>query len=675
MGACCSSQVRNQVAGYPSFSLAYETERSRDGANFGKISSLFDFVTSGVFKADFPPFNVASLCMSESSIPIVFAKYTNKTNMNEIKYPLISMNMSGNSCMCIFSSMSVLEMKCLHKFDTTKLVLNIFHYLQGNSNCTRILVISDISDRIVRSLDGLGLSAERGTLSNHFSMYGIIVITSEQEINEEHYARFRHFTNNGGGIAVFYNNTYDNINKFIKRAGLAFTNVEHLCETKDYVFEIPARFSEVKSFNFCSIRNQLISYLNDETTDANTFDDAAYKFRLHIAEVKDSELFFDTYKRLLKYNKSEASNFFANSSNRNIISSICMMLTQILAEKLPHDMLEMMTECVDCPLIETKTIKLKIKPNEWNYTGLFLPPDVEATYETESADVVVQIGSHTEIFVTTREKWGRYPIVTKRSNDGKLFNQFGGLIYIIGPSDEECEITFHNVASDEYSEWRFVELETFSFVLSKKSFEKISDKKKMSDQFKKIGEAMTSILHDNYEKKPLVVFDTNDGDTLSDSYPLTVNMKHEENILNPFAPSNDLIVLISRIARLRIPELAFDIETETAICIATAHIVMKQLFPGFESSTNNLIAEGLIKFVNYFPVSVLRKSIASIIKAKVPVKGAAIMLIKELSGECGKNVSPLFMNTIEIPPMVYDFITKLPSIEEKESPRKKIIQL
>ena len=218
MGNCCSTNVKNQVVDQKSLSLPLDPAKPyKLKKESTQLPNLFTLVTQHVHIVEHPPFNVAALSISETAIPVLIAKHTNRSNLNRIEYPVISINSANNFCAAIFSSLSLLELKWLKKFDTSKFIVNIFHYLQGNRHFSRILVISSVAERIAKSLVSLGLTAEVGAVADNLSPYGIVVLTSEVEINEENYDHFRRFSEDGGGICVIYNNCYDNINKFLEK--------------------------------------------------------------------------------------------------------------------------------------------------------------------------------------------------------------------------------------------------------------------------------------------------------------------------------------------------------------------------------------------------------------------------------------------------------------------------
>ena len=98
---------------------------------------------------------------------------------------------------------------------------------------------------------------------------------------------------------------------------------------------------------------------------------------------------------------------------------------------------------------------------------------------------------------------------------------------------------------------------------------------------------------------------------------------------------------------------------------------MSKVFPSFDIPLYDPIAKGLVEFTHHFPLKILQNSLIAIINAKVAINGAAIMLVKELSGESGTNVSSLFEESIEIPPMVHDILTKLPPLNEKTTQKEK----
>lgn len=191
------------------------------------------------------------------------------------------------------------------------------------------------------------------------------------------------YVKNGGGLAVFYNNSeIEPINKFLLQFGLSYTYC-HLNEDFDNLDDIraPPSYAYVKESHFLPLLTHFKAAMNLSELDLNEMDDLVTTLRYYVLIC--NELYFDTLLEIAKY----AWNYL-NRKNYSRKEGVCfdlkqgivMVLLQDIYDKIPVDKLPKIPEASFFPgetgssvEFESFEISLDLESNSLTSTGLWIP--------------------------------------------------------------------------------------------------------------------------------------------------------------------------------------------------------------------------------------------------------------------------------------------------------------
>ena len=607
-------------------SLIHEVERSclysYDDEQNTVISQQnpLTFITAGIFSIPKLKFNVCPVCLSEHSFPVLIAEVIEQKSFSKILFPFCSIFSDGNLRVAAIASPDMFIGNNLRKDNSGRFFENILYFLNGKSTQKRILVIADNRDQFGFNINTKVFFLEFGDFTSDLRKFSIIIICTASRIDSRNKDILQNFVREGGGLFVIYSN--ENDNEILSEFGISFQNVQ--LNSDNYKI-IGATTNS--SFNLPSLIQKAKTILSGSPT-FTELDDISYMVRIHMYKSKNWELLKEikeSYEQFISSHDDEKSN------------SVARFMVDEIARILPREYRN--NKSIEQALIN-QTIKISTKPNEWTFTGLYLPPFVDcATYSTQSK-CIVQIGAHEGNM--RRFKQGEEMYCTQ-----------GGLVFVISETGGECTLSFNNVATVDRCPWRVFDCELCTFVISKETNQGIAGHTKVAASFKAISENISRILKARPRKKLFVVFSETNGNEIEDCYPIYIEQSMEKEIMNPAKASNSLQYFIERITRIFIPELSIDVETETSLCETISFVVMKTLFPDFDTPSieRSKLADCFIDYIKRFSIDAFSAALNKVLVTNISINSKCYMLVRELCCSCGTNVSSLFSDCIQLPEM------------------------
>ena len=654
MGCCSSSAVEIERD-----AVILQTLNKSDsittfkGLELGTFNGAFNLLTSTVHEISFGSFNAAALSMNENSMPIVFAEYFHPKYFSIVKYPLLSINCTPISRIAAFSSLDVLQPENFNQKQTKNLLANIVRFLQGKMESKETLIISENSELFTSKFQQMNLKATVGDFTSDFAPYSVIILSTTTNLNPQNIDALKTFISRGGGVGVFFNGNM-NINDFLIEYGLAFQPITHISENGSYNFKILPTIGEGRNSNFITMANKLQNMIQQSQTnllvDDNDFDDLSSQVRLHLNQARDYDYLIQFKSKLLNYIQQNDTD---NGEKQLLKVKICKLLVEDICYILPHNSKEsLIVSNEETPELINTTLTLQLKENQWTPTGLYLPPNVEATFDSQKK-VIVQVGAQTDTLLHT-DRWDRYPYVAKRFLKGEtLFSLHGGLIFLVGYPNSSGPITvsFNNVASIDNSPWKIFEMDSFTFILSAEIYKQIStDTISISKQFNEIGKEIQSVFQKSLSIQPLIVFDSGNGSEYEDIYPITITKEYEQKIMKPSECSKEILYFIQRICNLYIPELCFNADLEQSICQCFATIIAQRIYKDsyneIFSHTENHLTNLFMNYINQYKPETFIQAVQNSLKGHVDPRSSLNILVNELCTACGTNIRQQFKEFI-----------------------------
>ena len=189
--------------------------------------SIFNQIAENVKNISSLPNMMPVLCLTTDAVPIITSfLHLEDSSPLDIQLPLIAASSYEKGRIMCFPQLNILYDKYFNRADTSKLISNSINWLSpGSSENTPILLLgfdtSTIAD-INKSIQSLGITTESDDEISNISKYNCIFIPSN--ITPDIMPELTYYVKNGGGLAVFCNNTeIEPINNFLLQFGLSYT--------------------------------------------------------------------------------------------------------------------------------------------------------------------------------------------------------------------------------------------------------------------------------------------------------------------------------------------------------------------------------------------------------------------------------------------------------------------
>lgn len=589
-----------------------------------RLKKSFEIITKDINEVASPPNQMAIVCLTSDTFPILVAPNDDEENETEnqepkenqgelidttIRLPTIAASYSTSGRLVCFSQFTFLTNAILQIGQTMKLVTRTINWLcDGKVEDSPIGIFTkspELNETLVSCLKRLNMNPIENTdLQTDLSESKLIIVSSDVDTSDTSlYAKLVEFSMGGGGILVFYNHNDEqdlSVNNFLLHYGLSYSSyIINQNEEDCKLLQTNHDFDKMKLHNFVYLKELLAEVMDLERPDATQLDTVVTDFRFYMNCTDDRQV------QSLVDLANHAWDFL-NRTNYNKNGEICPEPNQKIVALLLLDLYRKipLTSTLTIPesrifpgipgeeidsYLDNHTKLVEFTDSAWVTTGLYLPPGRVGVIRSPEPfpDLVIQVGSHTISLLPKEREWHRWPLITYgfyiTDEAIEVGSQFGGIVYVTSedPEIEALELDFEGfceypryVQSDP-SIWTKTkdlkiplgEIETNSIIFTlPSSYMYKLNLAQITEKFELLHHAILTSLGSSFEHQARVVFDIDlPEDDSYCGYPISEKIDMIESLFNNINKDNlQLFNFLVKVATSDIRENSFDDVIETA---------------------------------------------------------------------------------------------------------------
>jgi len=603
------------------------------------IIDSFNYIVKGVNRIVTPQNMVPILCFNWDTFPIFVSHlHISDNSPTNIELPVIAASIAETGRIVCFSQYEMMVSPFFGQNENSRLFRNVISWTASRTDYLTPIVLVDIPNSILKHLRNtfqtLGFYVESSTFLNSFSIYRVVVITSDIQLNKEKEEILHQFVQNGGGVICLYNETCNAesipINSFLIKYGLSFA----YCSLNDANSgNIILQTGEARSLcykNFIFQKDGFRQLMELKSVDVDIIDDVVTILRYYIVlcDVKYENEILQIYESCMQY----LTNHQYRMPNKSLFPSIDHVILATLIQSILGKLsAPSLPKCPDIDIFPGITGEVEYRDVEVTLflaneclisTGLWLPAGIVASLTCTDifSGLYIQVGIHNESLITHPSPWKRWPSVVftyPLSNDMKISTSFGGIIYLgisnLPPDHpQSIKIRFHRIAKYPHAiqskpqtlektrnipvPWAEISSKSIILTVPSDYFKEISDFDLLITIIDNIAKGIPSFIGYKPFRPYRVCFDIDiiDGYFVP-AYPIVLLKSDADDILlHPNQPTIGMYHMAVALSIVSIREDRFDEITENAISSLVACHILQTAIPEFEPSCFGEIEQTLL---------------------------------------------------------------------------------
>ena len=577
-------------------------------------------ILQGLSQIHCPEWTTPVVCLSERSYPLFLNTFKFEDRRESIELPVIAFSRVENGRFIFIGNIEFVSHPILQHTETSAFIENMITWGADYKIQTIKITLLGIPQPLV------------STLQTDFSSYGYVVDAPKDpplslnsaivfiasnyvcgHLNE----MIIDYVKRGGTVICFAvqpeeggsNGLEFPINRQLAEAGLAFTSCSLKSTNKIISSSVPAVLDKYTYKNIIDRYVGLLNeYENEEDVDINALDDVISQLRFYI------EAFTDLNYEEAHLLETESFKFLQKIGIKNedgicpsvVHGLVTVVITEIVPKLAPSDITQnpLLEEFpgVTGKNVTLSKVKLRIgmKSDSWNSTGLWIPAGTVGTITTDSP-IILQVGSHNLCLLVKPGPWKRWPIVTTRfvvepNTLTEFASPFGGIIYFLTERNRTIHAMLNNISRYPYYvfqkpsiweatqnlniPWGEIQLKTIIFTMPTEYIKQIEN----LEEFCKLYEKLISDTFSFCGLKPSdlrrIVFDVD----LLQNTPvstdiLVLHTDSMEGIINIHQANSDILQLLTYLVLASINGIFHDYEIELTIATIAGCYAIKKSWP------------------------------------------------------------------------------------------------
>ncbi|OHT04410.1 hypothetical protein TRFO_06290 [Tritrichomonas foetus] len=572
-------------------------------------------ILNGLSQIYAPEDLVPVICFTEYSHPLFITSFSFDDQSDPIYLPIICFSRFGQGRFVFLGSLDFLTHTILHHTETTAFIENMITWGTDYKTQTIRIMILGFSPTLVSTLQG------------DFSSYGYILdtpkevptkITASLVFIASNYecenigTTLVDYVKNGGTCIVFAvkSDKYP-INYCLEESGLAFA----VCTLKSKGSVIPmSNMEKIHSCLFTEVTKRYTDLLDNcqskDDIDLSELDSCVSTLRYYVNGMGSVNaehalaLANKSYEFLQKKKNDEDEELICPDVIHSIITKKIMeLIPKIAPESLvPAPRVDRFPGNAGKNIkLSNVKIRLSVKADIWNQTGVYIPPGMVAGITCDSS-ITLQIGCHALCLLLKPGPWKRWPTIVTRipidaNKTAKVASPYGGIVYILTEKSKTITIVLSNVARHPYFvegkhqiweqtkgneiPWGELLFKNICLTLPTKYMKTIRDISAFGASLDKLVDDINQFIGQKSVDSKKVVFDIdlpkNDPAVIGDC--IFMNMEALESILYIHEASTEINQLLTYVCLFSIHCAFFDTEVELTISTLAACHAIKNSWP------------------------------------------------------------------------------------------------
>lgn len=562
------------------------------------------------------------ICLAENAHPLFITTFQYEQTQDTINLPIVCLSRISNGRFIYIGSIDFLAPSILHNTETSAFLENLVSWSADYKLQSIKITLLGFSSTLISSLQGsfnsygYGLEIPRGPPKILLST--LVFMTSNYYCDHLE-DLIMDYVNRGGTVIVFANQVNSDTDNglqamnVLKESGLAFAK-SNLYQHESIVFSSTMEY--LHSFSFPNMLQRYFDIIHNaesiDDIDIHLLDDTISQLRYYVNSMNEFnekaalELYHESLDFFEKVGYITESNEFCPHVVHNMITVI---LSELIHKFAPMDIVPaphidiFPGICEEPPYKSRIKLRLSVKPHSWNSTGLWLPPGVVATVETD-IPATIQVGSHSVCLLVKQGPWKRWPSVVSRffvvpNQETEIATPFGGIVYVINDKLKPIHLTFKNVARYSFyishkpnlwdqtknykAPWSEIQMKTAIFTLPTEYLKKIDDLGSFCNIYDQLIAETYTFIGIKVPEGKRVVFDVDfpENSQIStithETFVFTVDYLND--LINYRQVNAAIVTFLTRLALSNIDGSFYDSTIESTLSTLAACYAVKKVWP------------------------------------------------------------------------------------------------